>query len=155
MTVVTPSRWMEDAVRQSPIFSNKKIVRIPTGIDHNIFVPVGKNYARRLLNLPGNKNIILFGANNPFKTSYKGGDFFIEVLQRLTDSDYLFLVFGSENNNVIKGLANNVRFLGELKEEDELALLYSSADIFICPSTEDNLTRTSSSRRAKPAIGTT
>jgi glycosyltransferase involved in cell wall biosynthesis len=142
MTIVAPSSWMESATKNSPIFQDKKIVRIPTGIDHSVFSPVNKLEAKKFWNLPNDKTIILFGANNPFQTLYKGGEFFMELLNKLPRENYFFLVFGSEKNNATEVLPDNIKFLGELESEKELALAYSSADIFICPSIEDNLPNT-------------
>ena len=79
LTVVAPSTWMENAAKSSAIFKNKLITKIPTGVDHNIFSPVDKIYARQMLNITQGKDVILFGANNPFNTSYKGGIFFYGV----------------------------------------------------------------------------
>jgi glycosyltransferase involved in cell wall biosynthesis len=141
MTIVAPSSWMENAVKRSTIFKNKTTIRIPTGIDHNIFFPADKLRARALLNIEQGKNVILFGANNPFDTSYKGGIFFIELIKKLPAEKYLFLVFGAERGRSIN-LPDNIRFLGELKKEEELAVAYNAADIFISPSTEDNLPNT-------------
>lgn len=142
MTIVAPSSWMESAAKNSPILKDKKIIRIPTGVDESVFSPIDKQQAKKVWILPNDKTIILFGANNPFQTLYKGGDYFIELLNTLPRNKYLFLVFGSEKNNEIKDIPENIKFLGELKNEKELALAYSSADIFICPSTEDNLPNT-------------
>ncbi len=142
LTVVAPSSWMESAVKRSTIFKNKTTVRIPTGVDHTIFFPSDKLVARELLNIQKGKTIVLFGANNPFHTAYKGGSFFIDLVNILPKESYLFLVFGSEDDSSINDLPEHIKVLGELKKEADLAFAYNAADIFISPSTEDNLPNT-------------
>jgi glycosyltransferase involved in cell wall biosynthesis len=141
MTIVAPSSWMEDAVKRSTIFKNKTTIRIPTGVDDTIFFPADKVKARDVLNIDHDKTVILFGANNPFDTSYKGGKFFIELINKFSKEKYLFLVFGAQRTGSVKS-PDNVRFLGELKKEEDLAQAYNAANIFVSPSTEDNLPNT-------------
>jgi glycosyltransferase involved in cell wall biosynthesis len=142
ITVVAPSRWIADAAGKSTILKNKSIVRVATGVDHNVFKPGDKIQAREALNIPASSKVILFGANNALNSTYKGGIFFRKMVERLADKDYIFLLFGSDKNRHSDDVYKNVRFLGVLREEHDLSCAYNAADIFICPSTEDNLPNT-------------
>ena len=142
ITVVAPSRWIADAAGKSTILKNKSIVRIATGVDHNVFKPIDKAKEREALNIPPSSKVILFGANNALESTYKGGIFFRKMVEQLADKDYIFLLFGSDKNRQRDDVYNNVRFLGVLREENDLCRAYNAADIFICPSIEDNLPNT-------------
>jgi glycosyltransferase involved in cell wall biosynthesis len=117
-------------------------VRVSTGIDHNVFKPIDKQQAREAWNIPVHSKVILFGANNALANTYKGGIFFRQMIEQLADKDYLFLVFGSDKSQQTDDIYKKIKFLGALKEEKKLQQAYNAADIFICPSTEDNLPNT-------------
>jgi glycosyltransferase involved in cell wall biosynthesis len=142
ITVVAPSNWIAEAAGKSTILKNKPIVRVATGVDHNVFKPINKIQAREVLNIPLSSKVILFGANNALESTYKGGIFFRKMVEQLADKDYIFLLFGSDKNRHSDVVYKNVRFLGVLREENDLCRAYNAADIFICPSIEDNLPNT-------------
>src|SRR5688572_16327275 len=60
ITVVAPSSWIADAAARSSLFKNKPIVRVGTGVDHNVFKPIDKEQAREALNIRPNSKVILF-----------------------------------------------------------------------------------------------
>jgi len=142
ITVVAPSGWIADAAGKSTILKNKAIVRVATGVDHISFKPINKIHAREALNIPPSSKVILFGANNALESTYKGGIFFRKMIEQLADKDYIFLLFGSDKNQHRDDVYKNVRFLGVLRGENDLCRAYNAADIFICPSIEDNLPNT-------------
>jgi glycosyltransferase involved in cell wall biosynthesis len=145
ITIVCPSMWMEECAKNSKIFSNKNVIRIPTGIDVNIFKKIDKKIARHILNLSQDKRLILLGAINIDGDKRKGG---IEAYNAL--KDYIFeygasnvelVVFGT-SNNIFKDLSVDVNIMGRVSDEYTLALLYSASDVFIAPSKEENLANT-------------
>lgn len=142
ITIVAPSSWIANAAGQSSLFKNRSIVRVATGVDHTIFKPVDKKEAKQALGIATNSKVILFGANNALASTYKGGIFFRQLVEQLADQDFVFLLFGSDKTKAIDDIYTKVKFLGVLKEESELRQAYSAADIFICPSIEDNLPNT-------------
>ena len=142
ITVIAPSSWIAEAADRSSLFKNKSIIRIGTGVDHNVFFPIDKQRAKESLNIPPNSKVILFGANNALASTYKGGVFFRKLVEQLADKDFIFLLFGSDKSQNTDVVYKKVRFLGVLREEKDLQQAYSAADIFICPSTEDNLPNT-------------
>ena len=64
------------------------------------------------------------------------------MIEQLADKEYIFLLFGSDKTQQTDDISRKVKFLGVLREEKELQQAYSAADIFICPSIEDNLPNT-------------
>ena len=142
ITVVAPSSWIADAAGRSSLFRNRPIVRVGTGVDHNVFKPINKEQAKEALNIPLNSKVILFGANNALESTYKGGIFFRKMIEQLADKEYTFLLFGSDKSQQTDDINKKVKFLGVLREEKDLQQAYSAADVFICPSIEDNLPNT-------------
>jgi len=143
LTVVTPSAWLGGLVKKSSLLKEKRVEVIPNGIDLNIYQPRDKSTARALLNLPLDKKLILFGAQQAAK-SRKGGDLLQETITKLArmtgTDDYEVVLFGKG----IKDLNYDfpVHHVGVLKDELSLNLLYSAADVFVAPSRQDNLPNT-------------
>jgi glycosyltransferase involved in cell wall biosynthesis len=139
---VSPSKWLYDCARSSALLKEKQIFYIPNIIDGELFKPVDKKTARKILNLESKQTIIAFGAisvNNPIK----GWDYLKKSLELLLEdknfTDILILVFGGGNKNQIENnLPFKVRHLGYLRDEYSMILAFSSADVFVIPSLADN-----------------
>ncbi|MBF2057303.1 MAG: glycosyltransferase family 4 protein [Cyanobacterium sp. T60_A2020_053] len=143
-TVVALSHWLKDCCLKSSLFRDRRIEIIHNGIDTNIYKPLDKKFARNILNLPQDKKLILFGAMSATSDGRKGFQFLAPSLEILKDNDNLELViFGASRpsqNADVCGLKTN--YLGRLNDDISLALAYSAVDLFIAPSTEDNLPNT-------------
>jgi glycosyltransferase involved in cell wall biosynthesis len=146
LTVVAPNRWMADCARASSLFKNQRIERIPNGIDTNIYRPIDRTTARTLLKLPQDKTLVLFGAANATSDPRKGFPFLQAALQDLSQANTLqsleLVVFGASPPTQAQEFGFKTHYLGTLKDDLTLALLYSAADVFILPSTEENLANT-------------
>lgn len=146
LTIVTPSQWLADLAKKSTLFCDKPIYVIPNGVDLSIYRPIDKGLAREILGLPKDKLLILFGAMGATSDPRKGYKYLKEALDKLSEKDISqnveLVIFGSEKP------INNDKFpfksiyTGLLNDDATLALLYSSADIFVAPSVEDNLPNT-------------
>jgi glycosyltransferase involved in cell wall biosynthesis len=142
MTIVAPSKWMQGNAGRSALFSDLNILRIPTGVDHNVFKPLDKALSRNALNIPANAKVILFGAVNALSTSHKGFDLFQQLMEKWADEEVIFLIFGNNPASGIQKDGRNLIYLDTLKDEISLALAYNCADVFISLSREDNLPNT-------------
>lgn len=140
ITVVTPSRWLAEMAKQSSLFANKRIEVIPNGIDTENFRPVNYEAARQYLNLSPDLPVLLFGAHSVLDPR-KGWDLLWDALQHI-ERPCTLLVFGEGKLSVEKVPHIIVRQLGRLTDDMSLALVYSAADVFVCPSREDNLPNT-------------
>lgn len=140
LTVVAPSQWLANLARQSSLFSNARITVIPNGLDTNVYRPLAKSAAKQFLDINPSHPVLLFGAQW-LTDRRKGGDLLAEALAKINFPCTL-LTFGEgqlalpSNNNL------SVRALGSLTDDVALALMYSAADVFLCPSREDNLPNT-------------
>lgn len=140
LTVVTPSRWLADLVRASPLLHDQRIEVIPNGIDTQIYRPFDMAFARDVMRLPTDKKLILFGAQQ-VDDARKGLSHLAQALSRLRDRDDVELVlFGANHPLVDVGL--KAHHVGQIENDQVLALLYSAVDVFVAPSVQDNLPNT-------------
>ena len=140
LVVVTPSNWLASEARQSSMLKDKKIVVIPNGIDTRVFSPQDRGESCQKLGIDSSLPIVLFGAQS-VNDRRKGTDLLIEALE-LLEIECTALTFGSGNLPALKNNLIHVRNLGSITDENQLPVLYSAADVFVCPSREDNLPNT-------------
>lgn len=140
LTIVAPSRWLADMARQSSLFADRRIEVIPNGLDTESFKPVNRQAVRQYFNLPPDMPVLLFGAQW-VTDPRKGGDLLCEALKRL-DSPCTLFVFGQGKLPLENASHVTVRQFGSLADDISLAMVYSAADVFLCPSREDNLPNT-------------
>jgi glycosyltransferase involved in cell wall biosynthesis len=144
--IVTPSRWLAGCARSSSLFRNSRIDVIPNGIDTEIYKPVDKAFARKVLGLPDNRRLLLFGSANAAKDPRKGFQFLLPALERLRESRWHekteLMVFGSSAIDGANQTGYKTRFFGPLHDDISLSLVYAAADAFIAPSVQDNLPNT-------------
>ncbi len=131
MTLVTPSRWLADLVRESYL-SEYPVKVIHNGIDLSVFKPMESNF-REKYNCED--KIILLGVAFDWGRR-KGLDVFIELSQRLPEKYRIVLV--GTNDKVDKQLPENIISIHKTNNQQELAEIYSAADLFVNPTREDN-----------------
>ena len=131
LTIITPSKWLADLVKQS-FLTEYSVKVINNGIDLNVFKTclsdLRKKYGIE------NKKIILgvsFGWNER-----KGLDVFVELSKRLSE-DYKIVLVGT-NEQTDKYLPNNILSIHRTNNQQELAEIYSTADVFVNPTREEN-----------------
>jgi glycosyltransferase involved in cell wall biosynthesis len=114
---------------------------IPNGLDLTIFRPIEKETARRILNLPINRRLILF-ATVDTKDPRKGADLLADALMNLPDSIKStsdLVIMGKSTGLDLDAIRMNIHKLGYIKDELLKALVYSASDIFAFPTRADNL----------------
>lgn len=148
LTIVSPSKWLaECAAKSSVLGSFKRIEVIPHGLDLSKYKPVEPHLARQLLNLPTDKQLILFGSS-PGTTAdkRKGLQYLIPAINKLDSfSDSLELVvFGSGDIKKTKEWGFSVNYLGQFHDDISLSLVYSSVDVMVVPSEQEAFGQTAS-----------
>ncbi len=134
-----PSKWIADAAKESAIFQNRKVVNLPNLINVDSFRAIEKGTSRQLLRLPYQNKLIAFGAMNAASDPRKGFKELHEALNILKIYNTELIVFGSSKpKNPIK-FNYPVHYLGKLKDEISLRLVYSAADVVVVPSLQENL----------------
>lgn len=131
LTLVTPSQWLADLISESYMKEYPtKVIR--NGVDTKVFKPSDSN-VKESYNCQ-NKKIILGVAAVWDKR--KGLDSFIELSQMLDDSYQIILVGLSKEQ--IEKLPKNIIGIERTNNVEELAELYTAADVFVNPTLEDN-----------------
>lgn len=130
LTIVTPSRWLAELVRES--FLKEYPVRvIHNGIDLSVFRPTQSDFREK--HRCENKRLVLGVASNWGQR--KGLDVFIELARRLDPSYQVILVGTDEKAD--QQLPDNILSIHRTQDQKELAALYSVADVFVNPTRED------------------
>jgi len=144
--IVTPSNWLAKCAKSSTLLSDKQIEVIPNGIDCNIYKPIDKKNARNILGINQNEKIILFGAINSINDSNKGFQFLhsaLKMMYRIYDNKNIrIIIFGASSPEVKVDFYYPVQYIGHLHDDFSLALLYSAADVFVCPSKMESFSNT-------------
>ena len=131
MTIVTPSRWLKDLVKES--FLGKYCVKvIPNGVDLKVFKP--KDIARGAVEEKREKKIILGVAQ--VWDQRKGLKYFLELNEIMPKTWKIVLV--GLSGQQLKSLPTSMTGLGKTKSVEELVELYNMADVFVNPTLEDN-----------------
>lgn len=133
LTVVVPSVWMAEQVRQS-FFKEYPVKVIPNGIDLKIFSYVQDNEIYEKYGISQDKKILLGVAN--IWDRRKGLDDFMELAKRIPDAYRIVLV--GLSGRQIKKLPKNVVGIERTENQKELAAIYSVAEVFINPSLEES-----------------
>lgn len=140
LTIVTPSRWLADMAAKSSLFKGRRIEVIPNGLDTQTFKPIESQAARTYFGIDPKNPVFLFTAQW-LTDPRKGGALLLKALASFQRPCTLLTCgegkFASDDLPFVQ-----VRSLGSLQDNASLALAYSAADVFICPSREDNLPNT-------------
>lgn len=135
LTIITPSEWLAEKVRNS-FLGHYPIQVINNGIDVNVFKPVVGNIRERF----GLKDkFIILGVASIWDRR-KGLQYFKDLSVRL-DANELILLVGLSDEQV-KDLPNNIISIPKTNNIEELAEIYSCADVFVNPTLEDNFPTT-------------
>lgn len=128
--IVVASKWMEEKVKQSPIFKGKNIHVIPFGINQEIFRPIEKSVAREMLGVRGDDLVICFRCD---PSEFKGLDIVEYVLKNIrSEQKITLLVLANKLRENPRKF--DVKEYGWIKDDQLLAKIYSAADIFLMPS---------------------
>ncbi|MDP4222856.1 MAG: glycosyltransferase [Bacteroidota bacterium] len=146
VSFVSPSKWLSDCAERSELTKDKPLYHIPNIIDTTLFKPVGKSFARRILNLDENEIIIGFGAFE-ISSAYKGWAELVKALEILSSdpaaNSISMLVFGAGyKKEIAETIPFKTRFMGFLKDEYSTVLVYNAIDVFVTPSLADNFPTT-------------
>lgn len=133
MTIVTPSQWLADLVKQS-FLKEYPVKVIHNGIDLSVFKPTPSNF--RESHQIGKDQKMLLGVAFGWGVR-KGLDVFIELSRRLDGERYQIVLVGTDDI-VDKQLPSNIISIHRTQNPTELAEIYTASDLFIIPTREDN-----------------
>lgn len=131
MTIVTPSNWLANLVKQS-FLKDYSVEVINNGIDTNIFKPRESDF-RKKYNLENKK--ILLGVASDW-TKEKGFDDFIKLSSNVSD-EYQVVMVGL-NKKQLKRIPSNIIGIERTDSQIELAEIYSASDVYLNLTYADN-----------------
>lgn len=134
--IVADSYWLAEEARKSKIFEGKTVETIHYGLDHNLFKPRDKAGIRKLLEIPLNKQVILFGAPGVTNTR-KGYKELLEAIRILSQkqNDLILLAFGGGTPPMDANIPHI--HLGNISNDPFLSWVYNAADAFVIPSLQE------------------
>ena len=131
MTIVTPSKWLAELVEKS-FLREYPVKVINNGIDLKSFRPV-PGYFKKKKGITDQK--IILGV--AFDWGYrKGLDIFCKLAENIGE-EYKIVLVGT-NEELDKSLPQNIISIHKTQNQQELAEIYSDADVFFNPTREDN-----------------
>lgn len=139
--IATPSAWLANEVRRSPILSRFPVTIIPYGIDPQHFSPRHRESAREVFGIPQKARTVLFVADG-LPLVRKGFAALSEALNRVAHRIPNATVICVGHNDPPPGLRIPWIHLGYIQNDRLLSNIYSAADVFVIPSLQDNLPNT-------------
>lgn len=134
LTIVTPSKWLADLVKES-FLKECPVTVIHNGIDLSVFRPRGSDFRERYGIAP-DKHVLL-GVAFDWGVR-KGLDVLLKLSETLDPARYQLVLVGT-NSAVDKQLPPNIISIHRTQNQQELAEIYSAADLFINPTREEVL----------------
>jgi glycosyltransferase involved in cell wall biosynthesis len=147
LTLVTPSHWLAECAKSSSLLQEYPVNVIANGLDPEVYKPLNRRLVRESLNLPQNKQLVLFGAMQGTDDRWKGFPLLVPALQSLSKSGWQdkieLLVFGSSQPQNPMDVGFKTHYLGRL-EDQNLAKVYAAADVMVVPSRYEAFGQTAS-----------
>ena len=140
LQICAVSDWVKMRAEQSPILNQYPISTVLNGIDTEVF-HYCEDKARELRHIHEvkDKKIILHVTAN-FQNSIKGGKYITELSNKLDPEKYVIIVVDGNNNNRPEDFRGI--YWGKAKSQQELAALYSAADVMVITSKRECLPTT-------------
>lgn len=134
-----PSKWLTDCAANSRITSQQPITWIPNPIDSRIFYRrLDRDGLRRKYGIPEDKKVVLFGAMKALDDEMKGARYLEQALHGLDGGEWMAMVFGRKKGEITTEGGIDIRYMGLIENENELAGIYNCADVFVAPSLQES-----------------
>jgi glycosyltransferase involved in cell wall biosynthesis len=130
LTIVPPSHWLEGLVKQSYL-QDYPVRVIHNGIDLAVFRPTDSDFRLRY---GCQDKFLILGVAFDWSRS-KGLDVFIELSKRLPQQFQILLV--GTNEELDKALPKSIISVHRTTSAQELAQIYTAANLFVNPTRED------------------
>jgi glycosyltransferase involved in cell wall biosynthesis len=132
LSLVCPSQWLADKVRQSILMpGTERLQVIPNGVDTSVFKPGDKAAARKMLGWPQDAFIVMFAASGVRKNMWKDYPTMREAIrlagERVDDRPIRFFAVGETAPPEQAGAAT-IEFL---PYRESLAACYQAADVYL------------------------
>ena len=131
LTLITPSQWLADLTRES--FLKNYPVKVQNNtVDTTVFKPTPSDFRHRY----GIKHKKIVLAVAVILEETKGLPDLLQ-LRKLLDERFVLVLVGVPTEK-IKQLPPNIKGIARTKNQQELAAIYTAADVFVNPTHQDN-----------------
>lgn len=135
LSVVAPSKWLHNLAKKSDAFKSASHFCIPYGLDTGLFKDFGKAVSRPVFDLPMDKIIFSF-VSHDIHNRRKGFDLLYDAIKQMKNLEQvIFCAVGCATEEFHD---DRFIYLGNIRDEKLMALLYSASDAYVLPSREDN-----------------
>ena len=138
LTVITPSNWLAERVKQS-FLGGKDIRVIHNGIDTNIFSPKDTAALREKHKIADDEKVVLAVAPN-LMSENKGGKYVLQLAKMMEGQNVRFIMIGVDEEMTPE--TKNTVVLHRIYDKELLAQYYSLADVFVICSERENFPTT-------------
>ncbi len=137
LNFIAVSNWLKNIANESEILKNYDIKKIDNNIDLENLKFLDKNEARNILKINTDKQIILYGAQNP-QSKRKGWTLFLQTLKKLDKKKYFLLIFGNFwSQETLEEIGIEYKSLGFINDRTVLSSVYCCSDLFVASSIQD------------------
>jgi len=140
LTIVTLSNKQTEHAKES-MLKHFPIIKIPNGIDTEIFKPSDSEKSRFKLGIPKDKKVLMMSALR-LDQHHKGGDLLVKAIQELPKhlkSEIILLLVGLGGEKIASKIGVKTIDLGFIGNDFHRAICYNAADLFIHPTRVDTL----------------
>lgn len=147
MHTVSPSRWLQEMVKESRVFRMSTNLHIPNGVDTTVFKCLDRSRLRKKYEIPQEQSVVLFLAAK-LGDERKGFFYFAKAMEHLNLENpgliarTTIVLVGASSQGGDTLLNGSIRVLGSTKNASELAEYYNLADVFVSASLADNFPST-------------
>src|SRR6266478_1260085 len=137
--IVTPSGWLGEEVKRSPLMSRFDRSVIPYGLDLEVFQARDRRFSREVLGIPQDAKVILF-VSNGLHVHLKGFKHLIGAMEEMDAASGIFLLclgFGAPPELERFPHAH----ITSMSDDRALSMVYSAADVFVLPSLANDTKR--------------
>lgn len=145
LTIVTPSNWLAECARNSILLKGRNVHVIANGIDTEMYSPKDKNFLREKYQVRKSSYMILFSGYDGVRDNRKGFHHLINAISLIKDvlpENVSLGVIGSNGPTDLDELGFKTHYFGNVKDQELMRDLYALSDLFVLPSTQDNLPNT-------------
>jgi glycosyltransferase involved in cell wall biosynthesis len=145
LTIVTPSNWLAECARNSVLLKGRNVHVIANGIDTDMYSPKDKNLLRERYQVKKSPYMILFSGYDGVRDARKGFHHLttaISLVKNVLPENVSLGVIGSNGPTDLDELGFKTYYFGNIKDQEVMRDLYALSDLFVLPSTQDNLPNT-------------
>ena len=136
LKIVGVSDWISSRAKRSKIMRDCDVITIHNGIEtQTVFHPRETKKIKEKYNLASDRFVVLSVVPN-LESDLKGGKLMMELSQKMDAKKYQFVVVGAKGE--VNNKPDNMIVIPYTDSQDELAELYSAADVFVLASKMDN-----------------